>query len=125
MNVLTDVLKEMFPKLFNPKDSLPRKVANIKHDIKTIVKKYCEEKFWIDCYGAYDIDPKYLVFLICVRTDKVKEALKANDELNNLLRNLLVEHEYPVQAYSSVIIDYESQETVDRDSNGQWAVHLK
>ncbi len=112
-------------KLFYSKSSMKRKILDIKEDIEKLVSKDCKEKFWIDWYGAYDIDPKHLVFWICVQTDKMKLALKSNFELINEIRNLLVKHNYPEQARQSVFIDFESQETVDKESNGSWYQHFK
>ena len=112
-------------KLFYSKRSMKRKILDIKEDIEKLVSKYCKEKFWIDWYGAYDIDPKHLVFWVCVQTDKMKLALKSNFELINGLGNLLVKHSYAEQARQSVFIDFELQETVDKESNGSWYQHFK
>ena len=104
---------------------MKRKIIDIKEGIKRIIQSICEEKFWIDWYGAYDIDPKNLVFWICVESDKTKLKLKSSLELIDKLRNLLVNHNYPEQARRFVHIDFESQETVDRESNGNWYQHFK
>jgi putative membrane protein len=107
------------------KEELNAKINQIKRDIKELVKPYCTEGYSIDCYGAYEIDPKNLVYLVCVQSDRMKEQLKANVELNNALRNTLITNEYPVEARGNVYIDFESQETVDRESNGDWHLHLQ
>lgn len=41
------------------------------------------------------------------------------------LRQLLVKHDYPEEARQFVKIDFESQETVQRQSNGNWFEHFK
>jgi len=112
-------------KLFYSEKSIKRKIIDIKEDIKKNITPLCNETFWIDQYGAYNIDPKYLVFWICVETDELKLKLKSNALLKNDLRNLLVKHNYPEQARSFVHIDFESQETVDRESGGNWYDHVK
>lgn len=114
-----------FLKLFYPKSSLKRKILDIKDDIEKIIPEYCDERFWINWYGAYEIDPKHLVFWICVKSDVMKLNLNSNSELMSTLRSLLVKHRYPEDARQSVSIDFESQETVDRESNGDWYVHFK
>ena len=55
----------------------------------------------------------------------MKLALKSNFELINWLGNLLVKHSYAEQARQSVFIDFELQETVDKESNGSWYQHFK
>jgi hypothetical protein len=112
-------------KYFYSKKSLKRKILDIKEDIKKITKSTCDEKIWINCYGVYDIEPKQLVFWICIETDAMKLKLKSNDALKAELRNLLITHEYPETAIPFVFIDFESKETVDRESSGSWYLHFK
>ncbi|WP_443946592.1 hypothetical protein ACJVDH_05835 [Pedobacter sp. AW1-32] len=112
-------------KLFYSPLSLKRKILDIVEDMKLIIIPVCREKFWIDWYGAYDIDPKNLVIWICVESDKIKSELKLNYEIMIKLEDTLCRHKYPEQAIPFVQIDFESQETVDRDSNGNWYHHFK
>ena len=111
--------------IFQSKSSLKGKIKTIEQEIKKLVSIVCNEKFSTLWYGAVEIDPKHLVFWICVDTDKMKEQLENNKDLNNQLRNLLVKYEYPKDAISSVYIGFESQETVDRESKGDWYMHFK
>lgn len=104
---------------------MKRKIIDIKQNMIKLVKTVCNEKIWINSYGAIDIDPKYLVFWICINTDNAKEQLKKNDALMIGLRQLLVKHDYPEEARQFVKIDFESQETVQRQSNGNWFEHFK
>ena len=112
-------------KLFYSNGSMKRKILNIKEDMGKIVSEYCNEKFWVDWYGAYEIDPRHLVFWICVNSDAMKLNLKSNSELVTKLRGLLLKYNYPENARPSVTIDFESQETVDRESNGNRYHHFK
>lgn len=111
--------------IFQSKNSLKRKIKTIENEIKKIVSIVCNEKLSLYWYGAYEIDPKHLVFWVCVDTDKMKRQLETNENLNNQLRDLLVKYEYPEEAISSVHIGFESQETVDRESKGDWYLHFK
>jgi hypothetical protein len=104
---------------------MKNKILAIKQDIENIISPICLEKFWIDWYGAYDVNPKHLVFWICLISDKMKTEFKSNTELLTRLRDLLAIHDYPEQARQSVFIDFESQETVDRESDGNWYHHFK
>ena len=111
--------------IFQSENSLKGKIKTIEKEIKKIVSIVCNEKLSLQWYGAYEIDPKHLVFWVCVDTDKMKSQLETNENLNNQLRDLLVKYEYPKDAISSVHIGFESQETVDRDSKGDWYLHFK
>jgi hypothetical protein len=111
--------------LYWKKDSLKMKIQNIKKDFEIIVLKFCSEKFSVLHYGEYRINPKHLVFWITVETDKMKSKLIENKVLNNELRNVLVQNHYPEEALYDIHIGFESQETVDRESNGDWYLHFK
>lgn len=107
------------------KKLLKQKIQNIKASIQQLIPLFCSEKFDITWYGAYDIDPKYLVYWICVQTDQTKHEMQNNIQLNKELRQLLEEYEYPIEAQKFVSIGFESQETVNRESNGNWWYHFK
>ena len=111
--------------LFEKPHPLKSKIIKIKKDIILLVDKECDESFSILWYGAYNIDPKHLVYLVTVKSDDMKIRLRSNAKLNLDLRHLLTKHDYPENSRNSVIIDYESQETVDRESGGDWHLHLK
>lgn len=107
------------------KELIKKKILDIKADIEKLIQPVCREKFSIDWYGAYDIDPKHLVYWICVKSDKMKNKLAGNQELVMHLRALLEKHEYPAESQKFVHIGFESQETVDRKSKGNWYHHFK
>jgi hypothetical protein len=115
----------MWLKFFYQKGSLKRKIMEIKEDMKKMVAPVCNEKFSILSYGAYYIDPKNYVFCICVQSDAMKLKLSSDPVLMGKLRGLLSKHEYPEAAIPLVGIAVESQETVDRESDGDWHVHFK
>lgn len=106
-------------------NNIETKIRNISDDMKKLIELQCDEAFYIDWYGAYDIDPKYLVYYIGVKTDTQRGKLIRNKALNADLRKLLIEHDYPEAARKHVYIKFESQETVDRESNGNWYHHFK
>jgi hypothetical protein len=112
-------------KLIFHKSSLKRKILDIKDAINDLVALYNIGHYWVEWYGAYDVDPKHLAFWICVSTDDIKYTLQENTVLNEKLRNLLERYDYPHQARSSVYIGFESQQTVDREAGGNWRTHFQ
>lgn len=109
----------------NFKNELEATINAIRTDIEMIVKKECNEKIDVYWYGAYYIDPKHLVFWVCIQTDAMKQKLEVNKVLTEKLRSLLETHNYPPEARSNVFIGFESQETVERESKGNWYHHFK
>lgn len=105
--------------------SLKQKIQSIELALKNKIGEICEEKVGINWYGAYDIDPKHLVFWVCVQSDRMKSELEQDKPLLMELRALLELFDYPAEARPHVHIGFESQETVDRESNGNWWYHFK
>ena len=99
---------------FQSKNSLKRKIEIIEEEMKNLIAAGFDEKFFLFHYGAYEINPKHLVFWICIDTDRTKERLEGDKQLNSQLKNILVKNKYPKEAITNVYIGFESQETVDR-----------
>jgi hypothetical protein len=118
-------LKVIYKKYPYDTELIRKKILTIKTEIEKLILPLCSEKFFVDWYGAYDIDPKHLVYWICVQSDKMKNELHENSELNIELRSLLEKNEYPAESQKFVHIGFESQETVDRESKGNWYYHFK
>ena len=97
----------------------------IEDALSAVIKKVAKEKHWITHYGANHIHPKHLVYWICVQSDTEKKRLEADLDLNRSLRNILTEYDYPVEGRDLVYIGFEPQETVDRESDGNWWHHWK
>lgn len=116
-----------FKNLFAPApgNDLKQKIAIINDNFELIVQDHTTERFNIMWYGAYDIDPKDLVFWICVQTDDERDLLIVDDVLMRKLRGLFERYEYPEAARNKVHIGFESQQTVDRVSGGNWFQHFK
>ena len=81
--------------------------------------------FFILHYGANWIDPKYLVIWICVKTDTERVILNDDVELIAEAKKELVKNGYPAHVMNEIHIGAESQETVDRESGGNWWHHFK
>ena len=104
---------------------LEKVVEAIEHDIVAAVRQVAREAVSIVHYGAFDIHPRYLVYWICVKSDDEKRRLEADDALSEKLRHILVRHNYPSEGRDAVHIGVESQETIDRESGGNWWAHWK
>ena len=113
--------------IFNFKKELSTKIKIIEKDFKNIVKKEIEDKEHVSIlrYGAYDIDPKYLVIWIITQSDKMRDHLKNNERVKKILREKLDHINYPKSAINNVNIEFESEETIKRESNGDLYVHFK
>ena len=105
-------------------DPLRRVVHEIEGAIKRDAERVATEQLWVAHYGAYDIDPRHLVYRVCVRSDAERERLASDPALVARLRELLVTHRYP-DAREHVHIGFEAEETVVRESNGNWWHHWK
>lgn len=96
--------------------------------ISRAAKRLVEERgvkcrvWWL---GVYCIDPKHLFFVLAVPEDLERDTLRSNASLNSALRELLVEFSWPEQARAEVVFDIESNETVQRENNGNWWYHYK
>ena len=99
------------------------KLIIIKAEIKIpgLIKKLgfnCKRVFHI---GAIDINPESLAIWIVTQTDKEKIILRNNYlKINSEVKGLLIEAGYPIEAINYTGVDFESQETVDRDYKGSW-----
>ncbi len=100
------------------------KIWRIEADLKRLIRNLgIKPIVW--SFGAYYIDPKYMVFVAGVQTDKEKEELKADKDIQEQMTKLLDKHHWPIEAKRHVHFDIESQETVDREDNGNWWYHYK
>ena len=105
--------------------ALSRRIHRIQRQIEDVASSKISERFWVTHYGAVDINPRSLVFWICVESDAEKHRLERDQIFLEELRNLLKLNQYPDEAIPYVFLGIESQETVDRESGGNWYVHWK
>ena len=104
---------------------IERVTALVERAIADEVGRHAKEKFWVTHYGANDIHPKHLAYWIVVRSDQEKRRLEADSALMAVLRSLLMKYDYPIEGRDWVHIGFESQETVDRESDGNFYHHWK
>ena len=100
------------------------KICRIESAIKSLIKTE-NSKPIVWSFGSYTIDPKYLTFVVGISTDEKRNQLRNNTEFNKSLKLLLAKFNWPKKARNYVTFDIESQETVDRETNGNWWYHYK
>ena len=76
-------------------------------------------------FGAYYIDLKHMVFVVGVQTDDETRRLREDKSFLAELRGSLEGCAWPFEAREHVVFDIESEETVKRDTNGNWWYHYK
>ena len=99
---------------------LKRKVDSIAATArKLITTQGC--KCTVAVYGAYDVDARLLVVVMQVPTDAEREKLKTRPGLLQNLKDLPAKEGYPADACNDVVLEIQSQETVDRENEGNWS----
>ena len=76
-------------------------------------------------FGVYYIHPKHLAVIIRVSTDQDKAKLSNDSTFLADIKNELVSVNYPIEGRDGVAFEVESQETVDREFNGNWYYRFK
>jgi hypothetical protein len=72
--------------------------------------------------GAYHRS-KVSVFVIAVQTDRERDRLRADQQLSEQFKQALVRVDWPEAARPHVEFEIESEETVKRESGGNWWAH--
>lgn len=97
----------------------------ITREIKIKLLKYCTEKYWIMIYGDYYVKSKNIVVLIAVNSNTMKNKLESNQLLLKELKKIFEKNNYSKEDIKSIRFYFESQETVDLESKGDWHLHLQ
>ncbi|MBN1439037.1 MAG: hypothetical protein JW929_06460 [Anaerolineales bacterium] len=106
-------------------DEIGRTTQILEGKIRGIISAEVGQDFEVFHYGANVLHPGFLVFWIAVKSDQLRDALKSDAVLQRRLRQAIVDADYPAQGREDVQINFESQETIDRDWNGSWFEYLK
>lgn len=89
------------------------------------VAERSRERVFSIAYGSIDVDPGLVSLWICVQTDDEKARFSGDDAFVASLREMLVGAGYPEEGARRVFVGFESQETVDRESSGDWWGHFR
>ena len=106
-------------------NEINEKTEKIEKAITFIISENTSEKFEVFHYGANIIHPSFLVYWVSVQTDKERERLKSDKNLMKRLHKIVIDQKYPEEGREQVKINFESQETIDRDWGGNWFEYLK
>ena len=115
----------LIERIFYSKSTIRGKVTRIENQIKRLLKSEYQAKSWIFLNGTLDFDPEFVTFWICVKSDEQKNRLKSDSQLMKKLWSLLIQYDYPMTSDDHVYFDFESDETIKRESRGNWWVHFK
>ena len=70
--------------------------------------------------GATWIDPRHLAIWIATETDAERDRLRTMPDVIDAFRHALLEAGYPPAAVPAVGFEFESEETVRREYDGNW-----
>ena len=115
-------------KMKDPDQTAHGILQHIATAIETDVKDILAEKsikHTVFSFGAHHINPRHFVIIVGVETDAQKLSLTQDELFIHSLKDLLFKHKWPEEARKHVIFDIESEETVSRESNGNWWYHFK
>ena len=79
----------------------------------------------VSAFGAVDISPVHLAVCITTDSDAMRDKFAADQSLDQIVRDALRDAGYPREAILHIAIAFESQETVDRDWDGNWRHAMK
>lgn len=119
------MLKKAPPAPPAPKSAIEATVDRIVGAIKDEIAPRTRERVVVTHYGAIDIHPKHLVIWIVVDSDAERSRLAGDAVLRQRLRGFLAEFQYPVEGRDTAHIGFESVETVNRESGGDFWRHWK
>jgi hypothetical protein len=94
-------------------------IWRVKRRIRQIARRFCSRSK-VFSIGATKLNPRYLAIFITTPTDADRDLMRASPDLVSEFRSALLAVGYPPSAVSEVSFNFESQETVDRDYNGNW-----
>ena len=101
-------------------DRLKAIVKQAESDFKALAEKRGHRATGIFSFGATDIHPRHLAFWLTFADDAGRDRFFEDGAAHAAMRARLVTLGYPEHAVPNVGITAESQETVDRDFQGNW-----
>jgi hypothetical protein len=75
--------------------------------------------------GSRPVKSHNLAFWITTQTDAERDLMRSAPELVSEFRQVLLDAGYPATAVPDIGFEFEAQQTVDRDYNGNWWYRVK
>lgn len=101
------------------KSDILEKIRMIEKELKITVKN-SYNKVHVFSFGTVDSEPKYLSIWVVTKTDKEKNIIINTLDINKKFTDILIKIECPEDAKKHITFTVESQETVDREYEGNW-----
>jgi hypothetical protein len=101
------------------KTDLERTIEKIERKIRALARAQVPGAN-VFSFGATEIDPKHLAIWITTNKDQQRDALRNDCDFHSSLVSVLRDEGYPADAISQVAFAFESEETVQRDYEGNW-----
>jgi hypothetical protein len=95
-----------------------------KYRIRRIARRYCPHAK-VFTLGAVWLSPRNLAFWITTKTDAERDSMRTAPNLISGFRQALLDAGYPTTAVADVGFEFEAQQTVDREYNGNWWYRVK
>ena len=83
--------------------------------VATAIKRHakaCGYEVTVNWFGAYDVDPRQLVFWLWAASDEEKKQIERDEEFWVKLRSFLVQYRYPEEGRAGVFFGVESKEAL-------------
>lgn len=105
--------------------ALKKIIGQAEREIEALAVAHGHAATGIFSHGAADIHPRHLAFWLTFDTDAGRDLFLNDRPLLDAIRAKLVALGYPETAVPHVGVTAESQETVDRDFEGNWRYAMK
>jgi len=103
---------------------LRRKIWKVERALDLLlVNEGCPPVIWSYCKSTKK--PFGFLFVVGVRTDMDKDKLKSDQNFSHVMVSLLQKYRWPEKLRNNVTFCIESQETVEREYEGDWSKQYK
>ena len=102
-----------------PEAGVSPTIHRVRANVRAILSKE-HPAATVSSYGATELDARHLVVTIDVKTDRERDEIRRDPLLRDRFQQALIDADYPASAAPRVSFNVESQQTVDREHEGNW-----